>query len=283
MMTGRHQHIVFTTSSVAASVAIGIAMTVAIAWGGTRFLGVAKSDASTPERRTVFLDGLFAGRVVEVMSHASVNQVLSEHLHQELRIWGMQTQAAGRCVIPEIDAFHWRMTDLARSVEQCGWLQEDDGEHSALPHWYVPEASSLGFDRYTNCLWALHVVDASGWPFRAFSSSVRLAPIAAAAPHHSMESRDAIAIESEQATWAMLANKAGGDSGVWRQWRSLPLKPLWCGLAFDVLFWSAAALASMQGVHAAMRRRRWRRGRCGFCNYQLGALRTCPECGANAP
>lgn len=61
----------------------------------------------------------------------------------------------------------------------------------------------------------------------------------------------------------------------------VPLRPLWVGLIFDVVFWSLAYIAAIQ--FSAYLRRRWRRGRglCEHCGYDLrGTERDrCSECG----
>ena len=62
----------------------------------------------------------------------------------------------------------------------------------------------------------------------------------------------------------------------------IPLRPLWPGLLAN---WALLGLGSLGLLAAATPARgRWRRrrGRCPACNYEVGGLERCPECGRAA-
>lgn len=60
----------------------------------------------------------------------------------------------------------------------------------------------------------------------------------------------------------------------------LPLTARWPGFAVNTLFYTCVIIAAATGLGAVRRAARRRRGRCPRCNYDLGSLTTCPECGA---
>jgi hypothetical protein len=63
---------------------------------------------------------------------------------------------------------------------------------------------------------------------------------------------------------------------------SLPLRPLWGGLALNTLFYASLFALPLIVWPLARRRRRIRKGRCPACGYDLAATAepVCPECGA---
>ncbi len=109
----------------------------------------------------------------------------------------------------------------------------------------------------------------AGWPFLSFETR-----------HESPSARewrpryltDYVWINSfEEGLWVW--GPAGQEQIV------IPLKPRWPGfiantLLYATLLWLLAA--AFITTRAARRRRR---GRCPHCNYDLGGLKTCPECG----
>lgn len=80
----------------------------------------------------------------------------------------------------------------------------------------------------------------------------------------------------------------GGMAFEWRgaalsasEFRAIPLRPIWRGLALDTALWAAAWLVAAEGAWWARRLTRHRRGLCLECAYDLrGSVQTaCPECG----
>ncbi|HRQ72074.1 MAG TPA: hypothetical protein PLU35_03505 [Phycisphaerales bacterium] len=66
-----------------------------------------------------------------------------------------------------------------------------------------------------------------------------------------------------------------------RDFRALPLRPLWPGLALNAAAWSAVWLVLLTAPGAIRRRRRRARGLCEHCGYDLAGCTgpACPECG----
>ncbi|MFM9994495.1 MAG: hypothetical protein ACKVU4_01700 [Phycisphaerales bacterium] len=67
------------------------------------------------------------------------------------------------------------------------------------------------------------------------------------------------------------------------EFRVLPMRPIWSGLAANTAFWAGAWLVLWEAGRWGRRRVRRRRGRCVSCGYELagsgGARAGCPECG----
>jgi hypothetical protein len=65
--------------------------------------------------------------------------------------------------------------------------------------------------------------------------------------------------------------------------RSIPILPVWSGLALNVIFYSSIIFLLMAVARSAIRLRRRLGGRCVACNYNLRGLNVsgCPECGWN--
>jgi hypothetical protein len=109
--------------------------------------------------------------------------------------------------------------------------------------------------------------EARGWPFLAFCCEFRWERDSAGKAR--LASVDGILIP-----W-------GGDTQLTR--RALPYRPIWRGVAINILAW-AAILALVSFVPGAIRRSLRRRvGRCPRCGYDVtdSAITGCPECGWN--
>lgn len=65
--------------------------------------------------------------------------------------------------------------------------------------------------------------------------------------------------------------------------RSLPLRPVWGGLAMAALVWSCVAFMTSKAATGIRRTARTRAGQCPRCGYDLRGNFTpgCPECGWN--
>lgn len=70
-----------------------------------------------------------------------------------------------------------------------------------------------------------------------------------------------------------------------REWpeRRLPLRPLWLGLAVDVVVWTVAATVVVTWFGFVRANWRIRRGLCPGCAYPATEVGVCPECGRSAP
>src|SRR5262245_10478039 len=71
-----------------------------------------------------------------------------------------------------------------------------------------------------------------------------------------------------------------------RDFRALPLRPIWSGLALNTVFFAALWFALLAGIPALRRALRRRRGLCARCGYDLRATPAntpCPECGTAKP
>lgn len=69
------------------------------------------------------------------------------------------------------------------------------------------------------------------------------------------------------------------DTLLTREWR-LPIRPLWKGLAFDVLAWGGIAAAASVPIWLVLAVRRVRTRRCPWCAYPMGTRPMCSECGS---
>ncbi len=74
----------------------------------------------------------------------------------------------------------------------------------------------------------------------------------------------------------------GVPSARGRDFRALPLRPIWPGLALNAAAWSAVWLVLLTAPSAIRRRRRRARGLCERCGYDLAGCTgpACPECGS---
>jgi hypothetical protein len=60
---------------------------------------------------------------------------------------------------------------------------------------------------------------------------------------------------------------------------AIPLRPLWGGFAVNTFLYALVLMCVLAIPIAAIRIRRWRRGRCPSCGYPLGVSDRCTECG----
>ncbi len=63
----------------------------------------------------------------------------------------------------------------------------------------------------------------------------------------------------------------------------VPLIPWWPGFILNTLLWSLALAWTAKTLQHARWFKRMQRGQCIKCKYQVGSLRTCPECGTEKP
>ncbi|MEL6396086.1 MAG: hypothetical protein AAFQ71_08800 [Planctomycetota bacterium] len=124
-----------------------------------------------------------------------------------------------------------------------------------------------GWDRWEGP----EVIDRRGWPFLCAESG------------SSWESRDLPGGGYDWVRITHLGIRIDGrgaefDAG---KFRSLPLRPIWFGLAINTASYAAASFALVSVAGATRRYNRFQRGRCPHCGYDLGFdLSTgCPECG----
>lgn len=59
---------------------------------------------------------------------------------------------------------------------------------------------------------------------------------------------------------------------------SIPLLLIWPNLLIDTAFYAVLSFG-LFAAHRALRRRRYPKGHCPACGYDLQSLTTCPECG----
>lgn len=143
--------------------------------------------------------------------------------------------------------------------------------------------NSIGFDPEQRALWTMHIEDLSGWPFRALSSSLRVAPIAESPDGFRVALLGGLPLPSFEARWGLDAHSPPEGFG-WQQAAALPFTPIWHGLLLNAIFWTIVA-----GVALALQRRavalhrRLTEGRCRRCGYSVQQLPRCPECGAANP
>ena len=76
---------------------------------------------------------------------------------------------------------------------------------------------------------------------------------------------------------------AGAPSARGRDFRALPLRPLWPGFALNMLAFAALIWLSIRGAPLARRLLRVHRGLCPSCAYRIGDSAVCTECGKALP
>lgn len=77
--------------------------------------------------------------------------------------------------------------------------------------------------------------------------------------------------------------RSGQPSAVMRQFRALPLLPIWPGLVGNTLFYGVIWFMLLLAPGAVQRMLRRRRGRCEHCGYPIGSSPICTECGGTLP
>lgn len=124
--------------------------------------------------------------------------------------------------------------------------------------------------------------DRRGWPLLAFKWQ-------AVAPRYEMPVPPPVLPTGDDEVyavrWAIPLSDAAHASGSFAELRSLPIMPVWAGLAADTLIFAGAwwlVLLAPRPLRAGLRRRR---GRCPSCAYDLrrDLAGGCPECGWNRP
>lgn len=69
--------------------------------------------------------------------------------------------------------------------------------------------------------------------------------------------------------------------------RVLPTRIVWHGVLLNLAIYAVVSwmlvLIPMVLLCRRACRRRWASGRCGVCQYEIGTMATCPECGAKRP
>jgi hypothetical protein len=68
-----------------------------------------------------------------------------------------------------------------------------------------------------------------------------------------------------------------------KQYRLLPLRPVWPGFAINTVFFAMILWTLFAAPFALRRRRRIRRGLCPACAYPVGDSAVCTECGKALP
>jgi hypothetical protein len=139
------------------------------------------------------------------------------------------------------------------------------GEPAQLPEWVAvpPNPSSKN----------LSAIDtgATGWPWRCFASeSWQYREAVPGVP-----GQERMVITEVLRHNLLIAKNANGRV-------FLPLRPIWAGLAADVLVFALGWAGLFAGLRWARARRRVGRGLCAACGYDLrGTPRgvVCPECG----
>ncbi len=64
--------------------------------------------------------------------------------------------------------------------------------------------------------------------------------------------------------------------------RILPGDPVWTGFTLNTLLYASILFLATGGVRKLKQHRRFSRGLCPRCAYDLTGLTTCPECGRPA-
>jgi hypothetical protein len=110
----------------------------------------------------------------------------------------------------------------------------------------------------------------AGWPFRAFSSEAWFLTDDSGLGHEAMPEL--------RGNWNL-----GLVNG---QLLLVPNRPLWLGIAGDIVFWTSLSWAMAAFPVAIRRHRREKYGKCGGCGYAMDVhavkrLEVCPECGAS--
>lgn len=158
------------------------------------------------------------------------------------------------------------------------WIGAPHTRWLGEPAWLATEGrSGIGVRRSFGCVEAADMafspssgrwffVVASGWPFYAFHGGGVQYP-----PAGSIDDPRAPPTLTLPAWVPSRQNHAP----------SIPIAPLWRGLAANMLFWSAAAFIVTSAVTTTLAATRRRAGRCVTCGYpSRGPGSDCPECGS---
>ncbi len=146
----------------------------------------------------------------------------------------------------------------------------------ARPRWYRP---SVGYDEAEAALWSVQVVEASGWPFRAFVSEVRIAALSERSPFYQVDVRGGVVvvdirdyINRPDRDW---------DRQYWGDLVVIPYRILPFGLVANTVCWAIICWLVMAGTSIARGTVRRRLGLCRCCGYRLKGVESsyCPECG----
>jgi hypothetical protein len=160
---------------------------------------------------------------------------------------------------------------------RTGYAESNDGCSGEAPR---ARDSLLGYDPRHRVLWAAVMDESHGWPWLSLSSTTRVAPLSAAAPHSDVAVEHGIMLGEPAEFWHLVSSKPG--TSVLSRWRVVPLRPKWSGFIFSTLFWGIGFACLHKGSTSVTRWRRRKRGRCMDCGYLLvgAAGCRCPECGA---
>ncbi|MBL9149254.1 MAG: hypothetical protein JNM94_11225 [Phycisphaerae bacterium] len=161
----------------------------------------------------------------------------------------------------------WIGTPQSRWLGEPAWLGTEG-------HFGVGVRRTFGALETQNLAYSLddpswHYLIAAGWPFVAFHGGGHRTPVRV----EGLDPRAPAVLELP--TWIPTRQNHAP---------SVPIGPLWRGLALNVAFWSLVIAVPLLAFRAARRARRRRCGRCIECGYPLaptGADATCPECGAS--
>lgn len=146
----------------------------------------------------------------------------------------------------------------SRPIRQSDWPRE---AAKAATHWVPRWRTPVSYTR--------QIHDARGWPFLALCGGFEI---------NSADGMGTIERTSSAILIGPRANTSGTDKTMTRL---IPLAPIWPGLFYDVLIFSACWFILPMGTRAARRTRRRSRGLCPMCAYDLRANLDagCPECG----
>lgn len=140
------------------------------------------------------------------------------------------------------------------------------------PGWAMHRASEVLHSPPTGSMPSLTVsLEARGWPFRAV--------LYECVSRYDAELTKSL---SMRGGWTIPHPRTADFAAVRGHGVTLPLVPIWGGLAADSALFSLAWCVPVFGLPAGRRFLRGRRGRCMGCSYDLRGLPTdarCPECG----
>lgn len=220
----------------------GVMSTLAIAWGVPAAFGAWRGVPNTPDR--FWIDDTRGGhyQVLEerFTAQAMFNHVIFASAASEQRYYKQNTPPA------------WVYT-LMHSMK-------GDPPADAQAWWSVETC-------------------ACGWPWRAFRGA-RYEPWPALTPGPStftIVDGKLVQVATQSPRKMVVGLWRFGGAGNDRF--TVPLRPMWRGLALNVVVFSGGWIAVLMFEYAGRRWNRVRRGRCRECGYEIGELAVCPECG----